>query len=696
VSEAPHIAFRLKALANGYEPIPVIGKAPPHKGWSEGEITEGRLAEMDAAIPGCTNTGLRTGHIAAIDIDLTSVAHTFEVEKTISAMLGETLLRRVGSKGALLCYRNETPIPKITIGTKNKRLVEILGAGQQFVADGTHPDTGRPYEWTNDWMCGEPLQTPAAELPEVTPAKLQEVANAVAAQLSALGYGDVAVTGIKPPREETAAPIPSGKPASPALVDAMLRCIKPAIVRAGWLTVCGGLVNAPVSDVAWDGLDVFRRWSAGEYHDGPPANYQGAVDCEAQWDRDADRGDDVPAFGALVNLAREHGYQGPSHSESASETFKDFLEQQTKADASDGPEPISELLGRTVGPVEEVIAGLVERGVPTFFAGPGGSNKSRVGLHWGLSIDAKARIYGRAVMPATFVYVSAEDHHDEVARRAQAITRRLKLPAGGTGRYWDRVGKDSAIAIMSEGGAYELTPFYGELTALLRSIEGHKFVVLDSTYNFVRFQGKAKIDEGAVNAFVALLQRICFEGDATLLMLWHPSQSGQERGDASGWSVAWHNAPRARLSITPVKDSEDAFTLKVEKRNHGAKGPALTLHWSDGVLLPRAESNIAEHEAAFRKSVVRVATMAAECGAPIQKQPRLQKWQLDEIERDIGRRPCDRDVKEVLAACLPVGLLRYIGGSQHRTAGYYPADEQRALELAIAAKRGAVHGGEHV
>ena len=80
--------------------------------------------------------------------------------------------------------------------------------------------------------------------------------------------------------------------------------------------------------------------------------------------------------------------------------------------------------------------------------------------------------------------------------------------------------------------------------------------------------------------------------------------------------------------------------------------------------------------------------MAAGCGAPIQKQRRMEKWQLDEIEADVGRRPTDREVKDVLHVALPAGLLRYVGGSQHRTAGYYPADERRAQELAHAAKRG--------
>jgi len=210
---------------------------------------------------------------------------------------------------------------------------------------------------------------------------------------------------------------------------------------------------------------------------------------------------------------------------------------------------------------------------------------------------------------------------------------------------------------------------------------------VDSCYNFLRFVGSAKVNEGAVNSAIGALQRFCLECDCTILMLWHPSQAGQERGDASGWSVAWHNAPRQRLSITAVKDVDDAFELKVEKRNHGPKGQAMTLYWSDGVLLPRTEVAVTEQKDHFVRAVVRVATMAAQAGAPIQVQRRLLGWHLDEIAKDIGRRPSERDVKEALAAALPAGFLRYVRGSTQRVAGYYPADESKAEELARAAKQ---------
>ena len=110
--------------------------------------------------------------------------------------------------------------------------------------------------------------------------------------------------------------------------------------------------------------------------------------------------------------------------------------------------------------------------------------------------------------------------------------------------------------------------------------------------------------------------------------------------------------------------------------------------------MPYTETDTVEHKAAFLNASVRVAVAAAEQGAPIQKQRRINGWMLDEIERAIGRRPNEREVKETLAAALPAGLLRYVGGSQYRTAGYYPADQERALELAHGAKRGVTKGGE--
>ena len=60
---------------------------------------------------------------------------------------------------------------------------------------GIHPDTGKPYTWTNAFVSGEPLQTPLDKLPEVTPDKLREFAEQAALLLQSLDYSNVKVSG---------------------------------------------------------------------------------------------------------------------------------------------------------------------------------------------------------------------------------------------------------------------------------------------------------------------------------------------------------------------------------------------------------------------------------------------------------------------------------------------------------------------
>ncbi len=98
----------------------------------------------------------------------------------------------------MLCYRNETPISKITVAGTNPMhpgKIEILGVGQQLVGYGIHPNTGRPYTWPNALMFGEPLQAPLTALPEVTSDILHEFAERAAEVLRGVGYTDVKVTG---------------------------------------------------------------------------------------------------------------------------------------------------------------------------------------------------------------------------------------------------------------------------------------------------------------------------------------------------------------------------------------------------------------------------------------------------------------------------------------------------------------------
>lgn len=356
---------------------------------------------------------------------------------------------------------------------------------------------------------------------------------------------------------------------------------------------------------------------------------------------------------------------------------------------------LGELLSRAVTPVEELIPGLIEKGIPNFLAGPGGAHKSRLALQWAICINAGATVWGigaqldaRKNPNATMVYCAAEDDENELARRAQAICAGLKIKSTARGVIVSRKGKDSALVFMHESAKTEVRPFYFYLTERLRRISGHKLLVLDSAYDFVRFVGRAKIDEDAVNFFIkVILQGICDQCDTTIIIPWHPSQAGSERDGMDGWSVAWHNAPRARLGISAVKDAEDTYELKVVKRNHGRKGAPISLRYVEGVLLPLDAVPDDGKYVAFLKVCIAAAIEAARHGMPLNRREAIRGAVYKDAEKILGRRPGKQEIRDALEDAVRAGDLLYLASTRHRAAGFYPNDPDLAKELANVAKK---------
>ena len=99
-------------------------------------------------------------------------------------MLGPTPLCRIGkAPKALFVYRTAAPLAKLRTPALAAGHVEALGAGQQFVADGIHPDTGNPYRWTG--LC--PLNLSPRDLPVVDEDGLRAFLAAAEAMIRAAG-----------------------------------------------------------------------------------------------------------------------------------------------------------------------------------------------------------------------------------------------------------------------------------------------------------------------------------------------------------------------------------------------------------------------------------------------------------------------------------------------------------------------------
>ena len=177
-NKADVIPLRLKLLANGYHPVPVLGKVPaPMKGWQNvcKTAAEYEIRRWSRDYSNCVNTGILGGLVVAPDIDVLVPELAERLAFKCAQILGHSPLRRVGRAPKILfCYRVEAPIrklstPALILDDGGEHKVEILAEGQQFVAFGVHPDTGQPYRWGEQ----SPLDTPLSELPLVTLEKIQ-------------------------------------------------------------------------------------------------------------------------------------------------------------------------------------------------------------------------------------------------------------------------------------------------------------------------------------------------------------------------------------------------------------------------------------------------------------------------------------------------------------------------------------------
>lgn len=342
-----------KLIGNGFEPVAVLGKRPVATGWVSRPNTLEDIAAERAAYPGATNTGLRTGRTVGVDLDVIPAAHVEALKKLAHRVLGYTPMERLGSKGALLVYRNsETPAPKITVAyptvddvgkPRSKALIEILGQGQQFVSYGQHPDTGQDYEWVNtDLLPSEPLEVSLDALPPVTPEALREFAQEATALLEGLGYAGARVTdrGLHAAARE-ALRRAERVPVTRDYLERMLALVPPGEDRNAWIGKLGGLQATNLFGVAEAHMDavlleIAVAWSRGDYCGVVPANWTCAEDVEHAYfslrpDKPGGSG-----FGTLYHAARQHGWTERAPERATEERYKEVLERHADAGSGGG------------------------------------------------------------------------------------------------------------------------------------------------------------------------------------------------------------------------------------------------------------------------------------------------------------------------------------------------------------------------
>lgn len=353
-------------------------------------------------------------------------------------------------------------------------------------------------------------------------------------------------------------------------------------------------------------------------------------------------------LGAKIESARDYAKNGEAAwaNAPAAETFATAIGITGIASqpARALPEPIR--LGDISGdehPVETIVEGWVQKHKLNLLRGRGGSNKSRLALQWAMLIDAGQDKAGFRVQKATCLFLGYEDDTEEMKRRRNAIKRKLDLPPSGV-LYFDMVDtENSPLIVVTDLDGVAKSARWDDLEKRLLAIEGHKFVVLDSTYDVIDFIGATKNSDNHVRTVIRMFDRLARATDSTFLCLWHPSRAGMSRGDEGGFATSWDNTPRNAVSIKPVQDEDNTFELVAEKRNNMAKGEPMILRWVEGALIPVSKDDATaamEHE-----EVIALAIKAAETSQPVTKRGHPETWFFDELVKRIGRRMNMKEVR---------------------------------------------------
>ncbi|OLB72052.1 MAG: hypothetical protein AUI16_21455 [Alphaproteobacteria bacterium 13_2_20CM_2_64_7] len=137
----------------GFSPIPVMGKKPVIEDWpNKLDVSREEIFSWEIEFPDVNNTGILTQNTPTFDCDILSPVAAAAVEKLLRERFGKTgrILKRTGMAPKFaIPFRTDTAFAKIQVkllpasagDDADPEQLEFLGAGQQLVAFGLHPDT---------------------------------------------------------------------------------------------------------------------------------------------------------------------------------------------------------------------------------------------------------------------------------------------------------------------------------------------------------------------------------------------------------------------------------------------------------------------------------------------------------------------------------------------------------------------------
>lgn len=425
------------------------------------------------------NLGLRATRFPAIDIDVTDREIRDFIQGLADRHLGPAPARTGRAPKLLLVYRladGQAPMTRRRLWFKGPdgrdHLVELLGHGQQYVVEGTHPVTRKPYSWDVS-----PADLGADILAPITHAQMDTFAEELEALLDCVGCTDLRWEGSGDEVTDRAA-IVQDDLLAPSL-DALAAAV--ATIpndndrfpnRTDYLRM-GCAIKAAGADDPDRAMEVWEEW-AGRWEGNATVAGNDPVEVVSDWERMK------PPFevgwGYVRDVAQECGFPV------AATEFEELPEEPDAA--ADGEEvkryaPIPRTLPAGFAPAaiprrRWVLGARFLRGAVTGGIGAPGVSKSTMSI-----LSALAVITGRSDLTGETVHVQGnawvhnnEDPLDELERRIAGVCLRHGIEfdevrphlfySSGADQRLVVAGKDASGTVRRHKGVLEIETFIRE------------------------------------------------------------------------------------------------------------------------------------------------------------------------------------------------------------------------------------------
>lgn len=221
--------------------------------------------EVAAWVAQGNSIGFGAWDYPAIDIDVTDAKASADVVATLEEFFGPCLVRVGREPKALLVFRCSSPLRSFDmrytrsrplIGVEEHQLIQFLGVGRQYVMDGIHPGTLKPYT-IHDPKRALSLMGPPA-LPELNQENLIEAFDIIKEVMAKHGFESHGSAQARLADENV--PQDSLKAPSMDKLAELVSLIPNETPDRHEYVAVGYAIKAASQDDPGAGLDIFQEW----------------------------------------------------------------------------------------------------------------------------------------------------------------------------------------------------------------------------------------------------------------------------------------------------------------------------------------------------------------------------------------------------------------------------------------------------